>query len=184
MLVAILLGAGALIGEATRDRFVGYSSLEGWKTDDYVPFIDILTNLSIYPIDADPMPLEWNITGNVNADNAAEHLSNRPFESLHSDTISTAHAAYFMRGMCDPNQKDPQHPTYYPGCTKANNDLITGGVIVPTDTNYYIATKAKDLIWMLKPLYESHEDFKFIVCDQKDINAILIAAAGCVVLSV
>jgi len=117
----------------------------------------------IYPIDADPLPLEWNITPNVNAQNAAEHLPYRPMDwYLNSSNVSTINAAFFMQGMCDPQQGNPNHPAYRQGCTDANNDLMTGGIVAPTDANYHIATKAKDISWMLKALFEAHENVKSV----------------------
>lgn len=69
--------AGSIIAEATKDRFVGYPSMEGWAEDRYVPFLDTESGLNIYPLNADPLPLEWNLTGNVNPTNFAEHMPYR-----------------------------------------------------------------------------------------------------------
>jgi hypothetical protein len=128
--------------------------MPGWKTDDYVPFMDTESGVNIYPIQAQPLPLEWNLTGNINADNYHEHLPFRNLDWYPAWANVTSNAAYFMQGMCNPQILDPTHPGYYPECTVANNDMLTGGIVQPTDTNYYIANKAKDLVWMLKPIYE------------------------------
>ena len=150
-------GAGSLLSAAIRDRFVGYPSMEGWKTDEYVPFRDADTGVNMYPIRANPLPLEWNLSGNVNPDNYQEHMPFRSYKWYPSwANVSTTNAAYYMQGMCNPKVSDPTHPAYYPDCTTANNDLITGGVVQPTETNYYLADKTKDLVWMLKSVYEMH----------------------------
>ena len=51
--------------------------MEGWKEDLFVPFEDMESGLNVYPLDADPLPLEWNLTGNINANNYQEHLPYR-----------------------------------------------------------------------------------------------------------
>ena len=151
------------MAEATQDRFMGYTAMEGWKTDDFVPFKDTDTNLNIYPIDAVPLPLDWQIVPNVNEENYGLHLPNRSLSWYPAmANVSTQNIAYFMKGACDPDQRDPTHPAYLENCTDANNDILSGGVVSPSDTNYYIANKAKDLAWAIKPLYEAHLDIKTI----------------------
>ena len=157
-------GAGSLIAEAVLDRWVGYPSEEGWEMDAHVPFRDSITGLNKYPLDLPPLPLEWNITNNVNQDNAQEHLPDRPLGWYQPDltNVSTISPSYYMQGLCNPAITDSNHPAYYPDCTEENNNLRTGGVVQPTLTNYYLASKAKDIGWVLKPLLESHSDVKAV----------------------
>jgi hypothetical protein len=143
------------MSEAVQDRFTGYPSMQGWETDEYVPFRDSETGVNIYPVRGEPLLLDWNLTGNVNANNYEEHLPFRPLDWYPEwSNLSSINPTYFMQGMCNPQITDPSDPAFYPDCTTANNDILTGGIVQPTETNYYIADKAKDLAWILKPIFE------------------------------
>ncbi|CAB9502209.1 expressed unknown protein [Seminavis robusta] len=155
-------GAGSLVAQVTKDRFVGYPSMRGWEEDNYVPFQDVYTKLRFYPIDAEPLPLDWNLPGNINPQNVEEHMPGRKLSWYPRYANVSSVAGYFMQGTCDPQRTDPTDIAYYEGCTDANNDLITGGVVQPTETNYHLANKGKDIVWMLKALYESHFDVRTV----------------------
>lgn len=162
-----------IIWETTRDRMAGYPDALGFPEDANVPFFDVESGTNRYPIVAPPLPLDWQLHDylNVGEDNHQEHVQDRwswyqmdqaLLEQHGMDPIclSTATAGYFMQGMCDPNVTDPTHPTYYPGCTNANNNVETGGVVAPTKTNKWLHRKSADLTPVLKALYEYHHDVK------------------------
>ena len=70
--------------------------------------------------------------------------------------------SFFPQGQCDPRETDENAKNYYPSCTKANNDISTGGIVRPTTTNKLLAEKAVDLQAFLNPIYKQHEDVKRI----------------------
>jgi hypothetical protein len=71
--------------------------------------------------------------------------------------VSTASAAYFIQGSCDPRAKHGS-PGYLENCTDANNDIKTGGRIQPTIVNEWLHEKASDLGVLLKPIFEAESD--------------------------
>jgi len=110
------------------------------------------------------MVLDWNSTTNIlptEAD-AQLHMQGRLQWYNHPRVqVSTAYAAYFFQGACDPSATNAEESTgYYPNCTAANNDLMTGGVVAPSPVNYFLATKAQDVVFALKSLYEAHDNIK------------------------
>ena len=150
-----LEGVIQIMTEITQDRIVGYPD-RGWEDDRNVPFLDMDTNTNKYPLKAPPVPLDWNITWNVNRENAVEHVQERSKWIGDAPVMSTA--SYFMQGTCDPSVTDPNHPAYYENCTAANNDVITGGVVAPSPTNQALYQKSGDLGALLKPLFEAHNE--------------------------
>lgn len=155
-------GAGSLLAEVTRDRFVGYPRISGWEDDIYVPFMDMDTGRNIYPIDAVDLPLDWQIEGNVNEENFQEHIPDRPPGWYANQNVDTVNAVFHVQGTCDPSERNKSSPVYYPVCTAQNNNVQLGGKIKPTKTGGPIYNKAKDLSWLLKPLYETHNDVKTV----------------------
>lgn len=157
-------GAVNILYEATLDRFAGYPFV---TSDSVVPFMDQISQTGKYPVEGAPVPLDWQIRDDaeqVTEENYLEHLQHqRRWEELYKDApyISTDSAFYSMQGSCDPNQPASTH-TYYPGCTDANNNITTGGVVAPTSLNSIIHRKASDLVPLLKALYEYHTDLKDI----------------------
>lgn len=149
-----LEGNVQLIVEMTSERIVGYPN-EGYEDDRHVPFNDSITGLNKYPLKSPLPPLDWDINVNVNALNAQEHLQERA-ELARAFQISSESASYFFQGSCDPSVNNSSSLKYYPNCTEANNNVETGGVIAPTNTNKWIHEKAADLVVFLKPLYESN----------------------------
>ena len=147
----------SLLVEATRDRIVGYPG-NGWEDDRHVPFFETFTGRNVYPLKSDSLPLDWNISRNVNQSNYQEHLQDR--YTWYSDPITTANAVYRVQGECDPSETDPAAKTYYENCTDANNDVVIGGVVQPTSTSRYLKEKSADLAVFLKPIFESHPDVK------------------------
>ncbi|CAB9515800.1 expressed unknown protein [Seminavis robusta] len=123
-----------------------------------------VTRRNVYPLDATPLPLDWQITGNVNEFNAYEHLPDRPLEwySPNVTRVDTTNAAYRAQGICNPNETNPAAPTYFTACSDANNNMMTGGVLKPTAVNWHLYQKSKDIAWILKPLFEQHRDVKSI----------------------
>ncbi|CAB9506181.1 expressed unknown protein [Seminavis robusta] len=159
--------ASALLRQATMDRIVGYKHesntfLSPETTDRWIPFLDSDTGAPIYPLDTpELLRLDWNVSTNIHtAQDAQEHLQGRKSWFPEKLQVSTAYAAYFMQGACDPTALEQDDPAFYPNCTHANNNLETGGVVSPSPTNRFLANKAKDLVFLLKGLYESHVKVK------------------------
>jgi hypothetical protein len=142
--------------EATQDRFSGYPN----DSDDEVPFLDMDSQTRKYPVFGQPMPLEWQLKPNVNEDNYEEHLQKRKF--YRNRPVSTANAAFLVQGICDPSVTDPTADEFWPNCTDANNDMATGGVVAPSPTTEQIYRKGKDLVPLLKALFESREGIRDI----------------------
>jgi type II secretory pathway pseudopilin PulG len=143
-----------LIHELMIDRIVGYPE-PGWENDTYVPFVDYDTGQNKYPLQAQPLPLDWDIELNINEDNKDEHLQERSDLVDLFSVFSTSSASYFMQGACNPKETNPESLSYYTNCTAANNDVTTGGILYPTQTNYGLYQNSADLAVLLKPLYES-----------------------------
>lgn len=168
-----------LIAETVQDRIVGYPQ-PGWETDAYVPFVDMgseseievstngnsynttrtSTRRNFYPLAMPSPPMDWNITPNVNSQNAQEHLPGRAslLNYFPAQSITTASGAYFQQGACDPSVTNPHDMTYFPNCTNENNNFATGGKLMPTTTSAALHAKSGDLTVFLKPLFEAHSD--------------------------
>lgn len=136
--------------------------MPGYADDTYVPFYDTITDTNVYPLQSSPLPLDWNLTSNINVENALFHLGQSRLLWYDYSEVSTAHATFFFQGQCDPGEANIYAKKYYPSCTDANNNVTTGGVVQPTVTNKVLAEKSADLQALLKPLYEQHEDVKLI----------------------
>ena len=107
------------------------------------------------------MPLEWDLTSNINLGNAETHLGKDRLSWYDYADVSTAHASFFQQGQCDPNETDQKAKSYYPGCFADNNNISTGGVVHPgSTTNQGLYEKSADISVILKPLFESHQDVK------------------------
>jgi hypothetical protein len=138
--------ASDILKEVARDRIVGYKLPEflmDETTDWKVPFQDHYTGNNVYPLNTpDLMTLDWNITTNLaNSEEAKLHLQGRE-QWYHPDQqVNTGYGAYFMQGACDP-EAAPGDLGYYPDCSEKNNNLRDGGVVAPSDTNYYLSQKA------------------------------------------
>jgi hypothetical protein len=148
-------GTVQLMVEVTQDRIAGYP-LPNWEDDRFVPFVDRFSQTGAYPIHMPPAPLEWNLTVNLNASNAVEHLQERASWIAMFPNCTTGSASFFFQGTCDPTVTDPTSARYYPQCTNANNNVTTGGVVQPTATLAGLYQKSGDLSVFLKSLYESH----------------------------
>lgn len=162
-------GLATILSETAKDRFVGYPDHPGYANDELVPFRQYSESggedAYAYPLKSNPLPRDWQLKPNVNTINGAEHLQDRVswYErgtGFDENTImlSTASAVFRQQGACNPSVSDPNNKAYYPGCTDANNDASTGGVVQSTETAGPIAAKAADLNFILKPLYEYHNE--------------------------
>ena len=150
-------GVTQMLAEYVMDRIVGYPE-SGWEEDEFVPFRDILSGRNVYPLQNDPLPLDWNITLDLSPENAQEMLHERAEWASAFQSFSTlSSASFFMRGSCDPVAK-PGDPAYIEGCTPANNDVVQGGVFAPSPTNFGIYQKSGDIGVLMRPLYESQHD--------------------------
>jgi hypothetical protein len=150
-----IYGALSLLVEVVKDRFVG----ENWEKDRYVPFVDSITGRRMYPLATVNLPLDWNITSNVDEENYQEHIQEIRKDWYNLSLISTAHAVFWFQGQCDPSAEFGD-PRYYPNCSVANNNIKTHGIIQPTESPLY--ERAGFLEYVLKPLYEAHPMIKTI----------------------
>ena len=153
-------GTLQLMEEVVLDRIVGYDPDEpGWEEDLYVPFTNRETGRNQYPLQADPLPLDWQIDRNVDLDNFEEHMQlRRDFWKSLLGFVSSS-PAFFMQGVCDPKESDPNSTTFYPNCTDANNNVTMGGKVRPTSTAFGLYQKSADIGWLaLKPLFEAHAE--------------------------
>ena len=150
--------------EIARDRFTGYPKT--LNDDSLAPFYDAENKVNMYPLQSNPLPLEWDFSttlngeGNVNHGNYAEHVQDRWSWYDSNPRLSTESAFYSMQGACDPKVTNSTAMEYYPNCSDANNDISTGGIIAPTPTNQFIYQKSADLSPFLKALYEYHQYIK------------------------
>ena len=160
--------ASDMVREATRDRIVGYKTAEFMstnETDQQVPFVDYDTGRRIYPLNTpDLLKLDWKSETNIfSEEDAAIHLHGRENWYAKDVQVSTAYATYFIQGCCNPEMADqPDDLAYYPNCNDDNNDMSTGGKVAPSPYNNFIATKAQDIVFLLKALFESHTQVKQI----------------------
>ena len=146
-----------IIEEAAQDRFAGYPNSLLNETESQVPFKDSITGQNIYPVVGDPLFFDFKIQRDVNETNYEEHVQKSRWDNFISTlrAASTRNAKFEFQGACDPNVTDEMHPSYWPNCTSANNDLTTGGVIQPVPITEKIHDASKDLIPLIKAIYES-----------------------------
>ena len=152
-----------LMVQVAQDRFRGYPAADD---DSMTPFPDVLSKTNIFPLQNNPLPLDWDFAqtydgkGNVNATNSAEHLQERPFSSYASNPrLSTVSAMFTMQGACNPRATEGALG-YYSNCTEANNDIATGGVVAPSPSNAEIYRKGADLSPFLKAIFEYHQGIR------------------------
>jgi hypothetical protein len=149
--------------EIARDRFAGYPTAED---DSETPFFDTLNEQNVYPLQNNPLPLDWDFRhttdemGNVNNATQVEHVQGRYSWYSTNPRLSTIRAMYVMQGACDPRVSDLGSRAYYPNCTEANNNVTTGGAVSPSPTNEQIYRKSADLSPFLKALYEANQDIQ------------------------
>ena len=136
------------------DRFEGYPE----PTDKNIPFRDMESGENIYPIVGPDLPLDWNLTADVTRENGDEHTQTR--YEWYGRAFSTFSAMFHMQGTCDTSVTDPEDATYFEGCSDANNDISTGGIVVPSNLTTMIHRKSQDLTPAIKALYESNQDIR------------------------
>ena len=150
----LLFDAVSIIKEATQDRFEGYPK----ASDDDVPFTDIYSGSRKYPLSSEELlEIEWNFEETVNEENYEEHLQSR--WDFYGSAATTAKAAFLMQGICDP-AAEWDTDTYWPNCTNANNDILTGGIVAPSETTEIIYRKGSDIVPLLKGLFEAREEIR------------------------
>jgi hypothetical protein len=145
--------------EVTRDRFQGFP---GDVNDTLIPFRDMDTNTSIYPLVGTPLPLDWQIEDHVADDSNQEHVQGRRNWYGVNKPLSTANGVFIMQGACDPSVTDPSSRTYWENCSDANNDISTGGIMAPSNLTKHIHLKASDLVPTMKALYEYNQHIREI----------------------
>jgi len=150
-----LTGAVSLIAEVTADRIVG----NNWEFDSEVPFTDMITNTSLFPIAPVSLPPDWNLTKNVNEENYLEHLQERRKTWYNHEEISTAHATFRFQGQCDPAAEEGDK-TYFENCTELNNNVATCGIVNPVKSRLH--EKVGFLQYILKPIFETDDSIKQI----------------------
>jgi hypothetical protein len=148
----ILLDTVKFLHQATQDRFEGHPN----PTDEHVPFFDINSGTNIYPVRGPAMPLEWDISPNVNESNFEEHLQSR--QKLYENRpVDTRTAGFFMQGACNPLETNTSGDAYWPNCTTANNDIATGGVVVPSNQTELYYRKGGDMVPILRAVFEQYD---------------------------
>ncbi|CAJ1915438.1 unnamed protein product [Cylindrotheca closterium] len=146
-----------IIVEATQDRFEGYPE----ASDDFVPFPDVLSNSSRYPISVDPAPFDWQLEPNIDENNYDEFLhSEARWDFYKFRPANAARAGFLIQGTCDPSVTDSSAQGYYENCTDANNNLTTGGIIAPSPTTEMIHRKASDLTPLMRTLFEARSEIR------------------------
>jgi hypothetical protein len=159
-------GAFQLAVEFVRERIVGYPN-DGWEDDRHVPFLNSETNTSQYPLNGDPVPLDWQLDFNINDENQQEHLQGRwdwDYEQNSNVSMidqalywsSSLSGAFFFQGTCD-LLAQPGSRFYAPNCTEARNNISTGGAVAPNNTTRSLHRKSSELQILLKALHESHD---------------------------
>jgi hypothetical protein len=155
-----------ILAEAVMDRIVGYPTMEGWQDGHHVPFEDYYyarggsgelgsssgNNNStegrrryIYPLEEPPAPLDWTVI----PDGEDERVQS------YAGLLSTRSASYHMPGSCEPSPDDDDDdggPAIT--CTPQQNNVTTGGIL-PTDTHFGLYRATGDLSVFMKPLYEA-----------------------------
>jgi hypothetical protein len=151
-------GSVQLIVEYVENRIVGYPEA-GWEEDKFVPFLDMETNASKYPLQSTPLKLDWEVETNIIVSNGEEHLLERSvwLQGLPPGVLAST-PSFFIQGSCDPSETDPASLKYAKNCTEASNDVRTGGNKVPTNTSYSLYEKAADIGLILKAVFESTPD--------------------------
>ena len=147
-----------LIYEMTHDRFAGYP--HDIETDQHVPYPTMDpphgSGRNEYPIIGPDLPLDWQLDRDQydlsDAGRRHWYLQNRP--------LSTSVPAFLMQGACDPEQSDPDHYSFWEGCTDEHNDIALGGALQPSNLTQHIYRKARDLAPVLKALYEYNANFR------------------------
>ncbi|KAL7569171.1 hypothetical protein ACA910_016997 [Epithemia clementina (nom. ined.)] len=150
--------------EITLDRIVGYPE-SGWEDDRFVPFYDVDSQRNVYPLEVDPIPLDWQITRDVTDENFERVFPGRKktfWLDQARNFVSYSSGSFFMQGQCNPEITEPIHVTYYPNCTEANNDVKTGGSVRPTSTAEGLYNKSAELAILLRPLHEVNGDVFFV----------------------
>jgi hypothetical protein len=133
-----------LLQDAMVDRFVGYPDYPGYENDTLTPFKNVYTQIPTYPVVGPPATVDWLLTPSLDDQ-----------EKYGPDAkITTAHAVYTFQGTCNPQASVGDYD-YYPDCSYANNDVITGGVVRPTETNAHLYWRASDMTPLLKAVYEA-----------------------------
>lgn len=153
----MLFDSVKILVQATQDRFEGYPE----ASDDFVPFPDVLSNRSRYPVSVDPSPLDWQLDPIVDDSNYDEYLhSESRWEFYKSRPVNPAKAGFLFQGSCDPSVTDPTVNAYYSNCTEAHNNVTTGGIIAPTSITEMIHRKASDLTPLLRAMFESRSEIR------------------------
>lgn len=88
-----------ILVEATRDRIVGYPAMEGWETGKYVPFEAHTegtdqTKKRIYPLKQPPVPLDWQITKDIEVYGIDHPLLDHRLKN-YSSAISSMKTAHY-----------------------------------------------------------------------------------------
>jgi hypothetical protein len=148
----ILVDTVKFLHEATQDRFEGHPN----PTDDHVPFFDLNSGANVYPLKGPPMPLEWNVSPNVNELNYEEFLQGR-WKTYKSTPVDTSQAGFLMQGACNPLELDPLASTFWPNCTEANNNISTGGIVRPSNETELYHRKGSDMVPILRAVFEQWE---------------------------
>lgn len=144
--------------EVGRDCFAGYPDA---SDDSQTPFLDILSQTNVYPLQNNLLPFDWdhcrtpNEIGNVDNETQVKHVKGQ--YSLYSTRLSTASASYIMQGACDPGVSG----STLPQCTIliVLMPTIMSRVVNPPPTNQQIYLESADLGPFLKALFEYYQHY-------------------------
>ena len=97
-----------ILVESVRDRIAGYPTMEGWETGKYVPFetVDTMegpdgkrTKQRRYPLDQPPVPLDWQITRDIDVDGINSPFLEPKLKEYPTAISSTKTAHYRIPGI-------------------------------------------------------------------------------------
>lgn len=141
-----------ILHEACQDRFLGGIQ----DSDQHVPFQDLISGQNRYPIVGPDLFLDWQVPQFVTEQNFQEHVHHKrwPFYQAKAN-LSTESAVFMFQGACDPNAA-VNTQFYLDGCVEANNNISTGGIYNPSNLTSIIYRKSKDLVPVMKSLFETN----------------------------
>jgi len=131
--------------EAIRDRIAGYPTMEGWEIGKYVPFeADVegpdgtTTKQRVYPLNQPPVPLDWQITRDIEVDGIDDPFLNQKLKD-HPTAISSTKSAHYR----------------IPGGFYSEASALPMSVTMDLLKDDGLYQSTGDLSVMLKSLYES-----------------------------
>ena len=160
-------GSLLILREATQDRLRGYPNAPGYQNDTTTPFRTTQQQQGQpqYPLPTTrPIPLDWQLSSSssssFNAQETKEHLGENRYLWYENTTTTVNDPVLHFQGTCDPSvQNETLSPLYRENCNAANNNIMTGGVLQPTETLFDLHDRTSNYAApFFKPIYEYHQD--------------------------